>query len=1076
MQRLAEICIHRPVFATMIIMSLVVVGIAGYVQLGVDRFPSVDLPTVSVRTTLPGASPEEVESELSERIEQAVNTVEGITELRSISGQGNSIVVVTFNLDRDVDAAAQDVRDRVSAIQRDLPPDTEPPIVAKLDNDTTPVLTLAISADRSLRELTEIADRTVKVQLERSAGVGEVRLVGGLERAINIEIEADRLAAYQIPISAVREALRRQNSDVPGGNVTAGARESVLRTMGRIADPRGFDDLVIATVDGAPIRVRDIGRAEDGTKEQRSAARLDGVPTVTLEVRRQAGANTVAVIEAAKAGLERIAAQLPADVRLVPIRDQSRYIYSALHEIELHLVLGSILASLVVLAFMRSWRSTLIAAVAIPASVISSFGMMWALGFTLNSVTMLALVLMVGVVIDDAIVVLENIFRFVDEKRMNPFEAARAATAEIGLAVMATTFSLVVIFVPVSFMSSISGRFLYQFGITASVAVLVSLLVSFTLTPMMSARLLRTEDARAGGGALRPVASRSGLYGHIDREYERLLAWSLGHRRTVVWIGLIVAASAVPLYGLVRQEYIPSQVDEAEFDVNVSAPEGTSLASMDEIMRAIEGELKATRGVRLVLSSSGGGFFGGVNQGNAYVRIADHSERIFSLGRLWRELLHGTPLHAFTQNYSQQDVMVEVRRRLSRFRDVRTSVRNAPAFNLGGGNFEIDFVLRGPDLVALSGYAEQLRARSPELGIVDADTTLKLDKPELRVVIDRARAADLGVDTQEIAQALRLMVGGDQEVSRFRDLSVDQDYDVQLRLAERDRGDPETISRLYVAGRAGALNRLDNLVTIQPTRTASRIDRLDRRRQVSLRAQVAPGYALADRLAALREAAREMALPPAYSTAVSGRGRELERTFREFIWAFALSVVLMYMILAAQFESFVHPFTILLSLPLSVPFALLSLWLTGKTLNLYSALGILVLFGVVKKNAILQIDHMNQLLLEGMERRAAIILANRDRLRPILMTTLALVAGMLPLALGSGPGAEERRAVAVVVIGGQMLCLILTLLVTPVAYSYLEDLSRALPGRRVPGRERVEGVDLPAGLARGPAGADAPPS
>jgi len=1044
MQKLAEICIHRPVFATMLVMALVVVGIAGFLQLGVDRFPSVDLPTVSVRTTLPGAAPEEMESEISEKIEEAVNTVEGITELRSVSGQGTSFVIATFDLSRDVDTAAQDVRDRVSAVLRDLPRDVDPPIIAKLDNDSTPVLTVAVSAERSLRELTEIADKTVKVQLERSSGVGEVRIVGGLQRAMTIAVQADRLAAYALSIGAVKEAIQRQNADVPGGNVTSGARESVLRTMGRIPDARGFDDLVVGTVDGAPIRIRDIGRTEDGTKEARSLARLDGVPTVVLEVRRQAGANTVAVIEAAKASLDRIAGQLPPDVRLVPIRDQSRYIYSALEEIETHLVLGSILASLVVLAFMRSWRSTLIAAVAIPTSVISTFGLMWALGFTLNSVTMLALVLMVGVVIDDAIVVLENIFRFVDEKKMPPFEAARAATAEIGLAVMATTFSLVVIFVPVSFMSSISGRFLYQFGITASAAVLVSLLVSFTLTPMMSARLLRPEDTGGGGGS----ASRGGFYAPLDRGYERLLRWAMAHRRHVLWLGAAVAAASVPLYLAVPQEYTPGQVDEAEFDVNVTAPEGTSLASMNEIMAAVEGELRATRGVKLVLATAGGGFIGGVNQGSAYVRIAPHSERVFSVGRLGRETLRGRPWAAFGGNYSQREVMQEVRRRLRQFTDLRPSVRNAPAFNLGGGNYEIDFVLRGPDLVALAGYAERLRLRAPELGIVDADTTLKLDRPELRVVIDRARAADLGVDTQEVAEALRVMVGGDPRVSRFRDPSVDEDYDVELRLSERDRGDPDTISRLLVTGKNGTLVRLDNLVRLEQARTASRVDRLDRRRQVSLRAQVAPGYALADRLAALRQAAKEMDLPPAYSTAVSGRGRELERTFTEFLWAFALSVVLMYMILAAQFESFVHPVTILLSLPLSMPFALLALWATGNTLNLYSALGILVLFGVVKKNAILQIDHMNRLRDAGMAPLEAILQANRDRLRPILMTTLSLVAGMLPLALGTGPGAEERRAVAVVVIGGQMLCLLLTLLVTPVAYSYLEAFSRPASGAR----------------------------
>src|SRR5215813_7767819 len=545
MQKLAEICIKRPVFAAMIILALVVVGTASYFRLGVDRFPSVDLPTVSVRTMLPGGSPEEVESEVSQKVEEFVNTVEGIQELRSISVQGMSLVIVTFNLDRNIDIAAQDVRDRVSQVVRDLPRDVDPPIIAKFNNDSAPVMTVALSADRPVRELTELADKVVKPILERSTGVGEIAIVGGLGRAINVWIDPDRLAAYQIPITEVRNAIVRQNADAPGGNVTQDVREHSLRTMGRVADPRVFDGLVVKTVSGVPIRVHDLGWAEDGTKEQRSVARLNGVPTVTLEVRRQSGANTVEVIDAAKASLQRVKGQLPDDVRMDVIRDQSRYIYAALEEINIHLVLGSILACLVVLAFMRSWRSTIIAGVAIPASVIASFGMMRALNFTLNSVTMLALVLMVGIVIDYAIVVLENIFRFVEEKKMRPFEAARAATADIGLAVMATTLSLVVIFVPVSFMSSISGRFLYQFGITAAVAIMVSLLVSFTLTPMMSSRLIRVSDAKGGHES---PASRRGFYRYIDGAYTRTLAFAMRHRLAVAVLAIATVLTSVPLY------------------------------------------------------------------------------------------------------------------------------------------------------------------------------------------------------------------------------------------------------------------------------------------------------------------------------------------------------------------------------------------------------------------------------------------------------------------------------------------------------------------------------------------------
>jgi HAE1 family hydrophobic/amphiphilic exporter-1 len=1063
-QKLAEICIRRPVFATMIILALVVTGAAAYLGLGVDRFPSVDIPQVRVRATLAGSAPEDMETEVAQRLEEAVNTVEGLDEMRSVSGPGASFVIGNFKLERDGDAAATDVRDRVSTVLSELPPELDPPTVSKFDNESSPVMTIALSSDRPLRELTDYADRVVKVQLERARGVGEVTITGGLERAINVWVDADRLAARGLPITVVRDAILRQNSQVPGGNVTTAIGEQSLRTIGRLTDPAAFDDLVLATREGTPIRVRDVGWAEDGTKEQRSIARLDDVPTVTLEVKRQSGANTVAVIEAAKENLTRIADQLPPDVRMEVIRDQSRYIYAALHEITVHLVLGSMLACLVVLFFMRSWRSTVIAGVAIPASVIATFACMWPLGFTLNSVTMLALVLMVGIVIDDAIVVLENIFRFVEEKKMSPMEAARAATAEIGLAVLATTLSLVVVFVPVSFMSSVSGRFVYQFGITAAAAVLVSLLVSFTLTPTMSARLLHREETEAD------ARSRTGAYARLDARYARWLAWALARPRLIAILAGIVIFSSVPLYALIRQEYIPSDVDEAEFEIAVTAPEGASLAAMDDAMRAIGRDIQETPGVRTVLIKAGGSFLGNVNTGSGYVQIAPHEERYFSLSRLLWSILRLDPFEVFRGNYTQRDVMQALRARFKAYRDLRISVRNAQSFSLGGAPVDIDFNIKGPDLDVLADAGERLRTRILEIGgFADADTTLKLDKPELRVMIDRDRAADLGVQAQDIALAMRLMVGGDERVSRFVDPSINEDYDVQVRLEDGDRNDPSTISRLYVPRAGGGLVRLDSVAKLELTSTASRIDRLDRQRVAAVRATVAPGYALGDRLEVIKAAAAELNLPPGYSTAVSGRGRELERTFGEFVWAFLLSIAFMYMILAAQYESLIDPVTILLSLPLAIPFALLSLWVAGNTLNLYSALGILVLFGIVKKNSILQIDHIKQLRAGGMERTAAIIQGSRDRLRPILMTTLTLVAGMLPLALGTGPGAEERYTIAVVVIGGQSLSLLLTLIVTPVAYAIFDDLGaqvparlRGLPLREALGRVRTPGSDRPA--------------
>jgi HAE1 family hydrophobic/amphiphilic exporter-1 len=1052
-----ELCIRRPIFASMLVATPVVIGVASYMRLPIDRFPAVDLPTVSVRTIVPGAAAEEVETLVSQRIEEAVNTVEGIDQLRSISSAGASIVVVTFTLEREIEAAAQDVRERVATVLRDLPPEADPPIVSKFDNDQTPVFSFALSAEREERELTELADKIVKPALERSTGVGGVTLVGGSPRAINVWVDAARLRAYGLPITAVRDALVRQNSETPGGNVTGDTTESVLRTLGRLDDPALFADLVVAERGGVAVRVRDVGRVEDGTKERRSLARLDGKPCVSVEVRRQSGANTIEVIEGLEEKLERLRAELPSDVRVEVIRDQSRYIRSALSEIRLHLVLGSCLASLVVWLFMKSWRSTWISALAIPCSLVSCFGVMEALGFTLNSVTMLALVLMVGIVIDDAIVVLENVYRFLEEKGLSPFEAALEGTAEIALAVTATTLSLAVIFVPVSFLSSISGRFLYQFGITSAAAVMVSLLVSFTLTPTLSARLLRPAHASPGGVA----RSRAGLYGRLERAYVAFLGLALRGRLVVLALALGLVWASVPIYRGVKQEYTPGNVDEAEFDVNVTAPEGTSLASMDTVMRRVEAEIAGVNGVRTVLSTAGGSFLGQVNQGTAFVRIAPHEERLFSLPRFFRELLHGHPGRAFEGNYSQREVMSAVRARLNTIPDLRCAVRNTQSFNIGGGNWEIDFSILGPDIESLARYGEELRKKSRDLGgIVDADTTLKLDRPELHVLIERERAADRGVAVADVAGTLRLLVGGEERVTRFRDKALGEDYDVSLRLRESDRTSAERVGELFVGARDGNAVPLSDLVRLEPAKSASRIDRMDRERVVSLRTSVAPGYGQADRLEALRGAVREMNLPAAYTTRVSGRGRELERTFEEFLWAFLVSFVLMYVILAAQFESLVHPFTILFSLPLSVPFALLSLSVTGNTLNLYSALGILVLFGVVKKNAILQIDHTNQLRASGIERRAAILQANKERLRPILMTTLTLIVGMLPLLFGTGPGAEERRSVAVVVVGGQGLSLLVTLIVTPVVYELLDDLGRLLRGRRGGAAQALAGARM----------------
>jgi len=1054
---LAEICVKRPIFALMMIAALLVAGVTAFPQLGVDRFPNMDLPTIYVRTNYPGAASEEVESEVTSLVEDAVATVAGIDELRSISRDGQSFVIVTFGLNRNVDAATQDVRDAVSGILNRLPPDIDPPVVQKQDLDSSPVMTLTVSGPRTSRELFVLADNYVKNVIESSHGVGQVRIAGAADRAVKVDIDARRLAAHRLSILEVREAVIRQNTEVPGGRIDEGLRERSLRTIGRLPHARDFPDLVVATINGSPVRLSDLGQVQDSTKDVRTLARLNGRPAVVLQVQRQSGENTVAVVDGIKDLLPRCRELLPEDVSVEIIQDQSRYIVSALHEIEQHLISGSILACITVLLFMRSWRSTLIASVAIPASIIATFAFMRWFGFTLNNVTMLALVLMVGVVIDDAIVVLENIFHCIEEKGMSPREAAVHGTKEIGLAVLATTLSLVIVFLPVSFLNSVTGRMLFQFGVTATVAILVSMFVSFTLTPMMCSRLLRKEKTTASANG--SPASRQGVYGLIEVSYLWMLRHAMRWRWLVLFVSVLVMASNIPLYKLVKQDYIPLNVDESEFEVRIEAKQGASMAAMRETIDVMEARLLEIDGIETVLTSLGTQSFGDVNRADFFIRLIDSKERSFSFGRLFKGILQGSPKDAWKNNFSQREKMTEVRKRLADVTGVRASVRNLTSLRQGAP-VDIDFAITGPDLEQLLKFSNALREKAKATpGIVDVTTTLQIDSPELLVRIDRERSAALGIDVREVADTLRIAVGGDDRVSRYRDHTVSDAYDVELRLVGLDRGNTESISQLYIRSGAGAALRnpnaiartaervpvrLDNLVTFEFQEAASRIDRLNRQRMVSVRANIDGGYALGDRIAAMHAAAEEIGIPDGFSTQVLGGGRELERTLSDFGWTFLLSFVFMYIVLAAQYEHLVHPLVILLSLPLAVPFGLLSLHYGGETLNLYSAMGILVLFGVVKKAAILQVDHTNALRANGMNRLDAIMQANRDRLRPILMTTVSFVAGLLPLLIATGPGAEERRSIAVLAVGGQTFSLLLTLLAIPVLYSFFDDIGDVL--------------------------------
>ncbi len=1031
---LSDLCIRRPVFTTMLILSLVVLGMASYRELGLDLFPKIDLPTVVVSTTLEGASPEEIETQITKPIEEVVNTINGIDELSSISSEGISRVVARFVLEKDPEVAANDVRDKVGTILSKFPKGTDPPIIEKFDPDAAPVLAIVVSGPQRLREITEIADKKIKQPLETINGVGSISLVGDRKREIQVYIDPARLAAYGLTIHDVKQALQTQNVEIPGGRVTYGESEKVLRTMGRVARARDFNQVIVAYVKGAPIKVSDLGYVVDGEEEPRTLSRLNGENAVSMLVRKQSGTNTVKVVDAVKARLREIERELPPGVKVQTTRDQSRFIRRSFEEVQTHLILGGFLASLVVLLFIRNLRSALIAAISIPTSIISSFTLMRYMEFTLNNMTMLALSLSTGIVIDDAIVVLENIYRYIEEKGYSPMEAARAATKEIGLAVMATTLSLVVIFLPVAFMSGIVGRFFYQFGITAATAVMVSLLVAFTLTPMLCSRILKVRN----GGHRTSKESR--FYRVIDRGYSGILKLSLRHRLVVMLIALLTVLSVGYLFPRVGKELIV-QDDMSEFEIIVEAPEGSSLERTDRIMRSIEEEVSKLRGVTTLFTTIGAGDPPRVGDASLYVgltplREGNEFQRILQHIGL-RRLFGLPPLRE--REFSQQDVMRDARALLARYPELKTSVQNISAIRGGGFRQTLfNMSLRGPDLARLQGYSEELVREGKEIpGMVDVDSTLARRNPEVRVHINRDKTADLGVNLEAIASSLRTMVGG-EEVTKFKE--GDDQYGVRLRLQQDFRRDASVISQLYVPSNKVGLVKLNNLVSFTEEKGPAQIERFDRERQVNIVANLEKGFPLGTAVAKMNAKVSELDLPSGYSTKYLGQAKTMQEATVNFLIALVLSLIFIYMVLASQFESFLHPITIMTALPLSLPFALIALLATGKTLNVYSTIGVFLLMGVVKKNTILQLDFTNTLREKGMNRYEAIIEANRARLRPILMTTLAIIAGMLPIAFGKGDGSASRASMATVVAGGQALCLLLTLIVAPVVYSLLEDL------------------------------------
>ncbi len=1036
MQWLAALCVRRPIFASVLILVMAVIGIAGYLQLGVDRFPNIDFPVVVIITNEPGASPEDIETEITDKIEEAVNTISGIDELRSVTTEGVSQVIVTFIIDKNVDVAAQEVRDRLNTVIRDLPKDIDQPVVQKLDPDAQPILYFALqSKGHTLRETTELADKRLRRSLESIDGVGQVQLLGGRKREIHVMLDPTRLRGAGVTVIDVQRAIGAQNLSMPGGRVDTGPGEFTVRVHGRVTDPAQIGDLVVRQDAGHSIRVRDVGDVVDGEEEAESAALLDGQPTVLLALRKQSGASTVQVADAVKDRVAGLRAQLPAGYAIDLVRDESNVIRTSVDAVKEHLVLGALFAAVVVYFFLGNVRSTIIAAIAIPTSIVTTFAAMWWVDYTLNTITLLALALAVGIVIDDAIVVLENIFRHIEEKREKPMVAAVNATREIGLAVMATTLSLIAVFLPVAFMRGIAGRFLRSFGVTMAFSIAISMIVSFTLTPMMSSRWLRQHVAGAKSLGERVV---DWFYRPIERVYGGVLRFVMRHRWIVVSMSLVTLGSCAPLAQVAPKGFLPVN-DEARFQVQVRAPEGTSLDQTRIVGERIARAIRVDPNVKLTITT-----------------VADDNAQTHNLATVYVGL---TPPE--TRKATQNGLMDWVRREViaKQPKDLRITVSEVSAF--GGGGFSTQrnqYSVRGPDLKRLEEIATDFADRLRKMpGAVDVDSSLIVGKPEIGVYIDRARAADLGVQPVDIANALRLLVEGDR-VSTYEENG--EEYEVHVRAQRQYRADEQGLRLLTVPSQRLGFVPLSDVVQLRPGTGPSRIDRLARERQVTMMANAAPGFSDGAISTAMAKIAVDLHMPPGYTATPYGQTKEMGRTFKAFVASLVLSFVFMYLVLAAQFESWLHPFTILLSLPLTLPFAFISVILFKQALDIYSVLGILVLFGVVKKNSILQIDHTNQLRAAGMPRLEAILQANRDRLRPILMTTAAFVAGMIPLVMSRGVGAGFNRATAGVVVGGQVLSLSLTLLATPVAYSLFDDATRGL--RRLFGARRTAQDDAEA--------------
>ena len=1029
-----RVSLHNPVFATMVMLALVVIGAFSYQRLKVDQFPNVDFPVVVVTVDYPGASPEVVESEVTKKIEEGVNSVAGINALTSRSYEGQSVVVVEFQLHIDGRKAADDVREKVAAIRPLLRAEVKEPRVIRFDPASRPIWSLAVLAEAvdgrepTAVELTNWADQVLKKRLENVRGVGSVALVGGTKREINVYMNPKALEALAITPDQVAGAVRGENQDLPAGALRSSTQDRVVKLDARIARPEDFGRIIVARRGGAPVRVEQLARVVDGAQELDSLALYNGERTLVLSVQKSQDENTIEVIDGLNRTLAQMARETPPGVRLEAVTDTSRPIRVSVANVRSTLIEGAVLTILIVFLFLNSWRSTVITGLTLPIALIGTFMAMYAFGFTINMVTLMALSLCVGLLIDDAIVVRENIVRHVQMGKA-PFQASLDGTQEIGLAVLATTFSIVAVFLPIGFMGGIIGKFFHEFGVTIVVAVLISMFVSFTLDPMLSS--VWHDPAIHAHGAQR---ARRSLYDHtigrvtglveqltdsLSESYQGILAWSLRHRLVTLALAALVFATSVVMVPLLGTEFVP-KADFSETTVSFYTPVGSSLEVTERKARQVDAILREMPEVRYTVATINTGSDVGKIYATLYVRLVDRKER--------------------TRNVDQMSAAL--RERLATVPGI--TVTHVGLRDPVGGNKQIEFSLQGPDL----GELERLTTLALEgvrriPGLVDLDSSLKPNKPTVDVVVDRTAASDLGLGVAQIGAALRTLVNG-QTVGNWR-APDDQTYDVNVRLAPEARSVPADLERLPFATGSNPdgstrIVRLNQVARVVEGTGPNQINRRDLTREVAVNAN---GYlrSTGEISADIRRVLGELSFPPGYRYSFGGSTKNMEESFGYAVSALALAVIFIYMILASQFKSFLQPLALMTSLPLTLIGVVLALLMFRSTLSIFSVIGIVMLMGLVTKNAILLVDFAIRAREEGHGRSDALLLAARVRLRPILMTTLAMIFGMVPLAFALSEGSEQRAPMGQAVIGGVITSSLLTLVVVPVVYCYLDDLA-----------------------------------